>query len=348
VAKQTNRIGFLLFNDCDPLDVTGPAAMFKCASIQLLEDGRGNEALPEMFYFSPDGGLVGTCQGFAIACRPLSEIDGLGLGTVIVAGSYSADQTTDPRLAECIRRNKGAIGRIAGICTGAFVLGRAELLDGRRSVTHWLDCDALAAQFPCTEVDRNCIFIDDDGVWTAAGATAGIDMALAMIEQDYGHQLAQKVAERMVVALKRPGGHAQVSMALRSQEDEGPIGGLLRWIAANPEADLRAEALADRVHMSLRNFYRAFEDATGTPPAEWVEATRLELAKRLLEQTGEYAEQVAVRAGFMSYERMRRSFVRRLGASPLAYRARHEIAPERILPAHFAGPAVPLGRHTAA
>jgi transcriptional regulator GlxA family with amidase domain len=318
---QTNRIGFLLFEGCDPLDVTGPGAMFKCAEMQLRDDGR-SDPRPEMFYLSPDGGLVATCEGFSMETRPVSEMARLGLNTLIVAGSYSANETSDPRLEACVRDSRDVIARIAGVCTGAFVLARAGLLDGRRSVTHWMDCADLQQQCPATIVDPDCIFIDDDGVWTAAGATAGIDMALAMIEQDYGHGLAQKVDERMVVFLKRPGGQTQVSMALRGQEASGPIGELLKWIAANPDEDLRAEVLAERAHMSLRNFYRAFEQATGTPPAEWVEAMRLEAAKRLLEQTGEYAEQVAVKSGFTSYERMRRTFVKRVGASPLAYRGR--------------------------
>ena len=147
-------------------------------------------------------------------------------------------------------------------------------------------------------------------------------MALAMIEQDYGPQLAMGIARSMVVFLKRPGGHSQFSMALRSQVRSGPIGDLLDWIANNPNEDLRAETLAERAGMSLRNFYRSFEHATQMSPAEWVEASRLEVAKRLLEQTDEYAEQVAFHAGFGSYERMRRSFARCLGVSPLAYRDR--------------------------
>lgn len=340
MTRQTNRVGFLLFEGCDPLDVTGPGAMFKCAEMTLKDDGRSSERLPEMFYFSPDGGLVPTCEGFSMETRPSDEIAGFGLDTLIVAGSYSAHETSDPRLEACIRDNRDAIPRIAGVCTGAFVLGRAGLLDGRRSVTHWMDCESLQKQCPRTTVDADCIFIDDDGVWTAAGATAGIDMALAMIEQDYGHELAQKVAARMVVFLKRPGGQAQVSMALRGQDASGPIGELLKWIAAHPEEDLRAEALAERAHMSLRNFYRAFEQATGTSPAEWVEATRLEAAKRLLEQTGDYAEQVAVKSGFTTYERMRRTFVKRVGASPLAYRGRFprpHLAPELLEPASMNG-----------
>jgi transcriptional regulator GlxA family with amidase domain len=349
VTNETNRVGFLLFHDCDPLDVTAPAAMFKCTAVQLAEDGRTSEPQPKMFYFSPDGGPVETCQGFAIDTRPTSEIRSCALGTLIVCGSYHTDQTSDPRLTECLCQHSGSIPRIAGVCTGAFVLGRAGLLDGRRAVTHWLDCDALERDFPAAEVDRDGIFIDDGGIWTAAGATASIDMTLAMIEQDYGHDLAQKVAARMVVFLRRPGGHAQVSMALRSQDAEGAIGELLKWIAANPHADLRAETLAERACMSLRNFYRAFEEATGSSPANWVEAMRLEVAKRLLEQTGEYAEQVAVKAGFTNYERMRRTFVKRVGASPLAYRVGHPRPADHAAPFHLVhGPSAADGGAIAA
>lgn len=332
---QARRIGFLLFAGCDPLDVTGPGAIFKCAEVQLREDGRLSAPIPEMVYFSPDGGLITTCFGFSIQTQPVEEIGTSVLDTLIVSGSYSADDTADSRLAACVRENWPAIRRVAGVCTGAFVLARAGILDGRRSVTHWLDCERLQKTCPATFVDPDCIFIDDEGVWTAAGATASIDMALAMVEEDYGHELAQTVAARMVIFLKRPGGQAQVSMALRGQDAAGPIGDLLKWIADHPHEDLRAETLAEKVHMSLRNFYRAFEQATGSSPAEWVEAIRLEAAKRLLEQTGEYAEQVAVKSGFTNYERMRRTFVKRVGVSPLAYRGRY---PQPHNPAEIGAP----------
>jgi transcriptional regulator GlxA family with amidase domain len=287
--------------------------------------------------------VITTAQALPLVTQPVSEIPACRLDTLIVAGSFEVNLACDPRLPACISENRKSIRRIAAVCTGAFVLALAGVLDGRRAVTHWSDCEQLARDFPAIEVDPSCIFLDDEGVWTAAGASAGIDMALAMLEQDYGPDFALGVARSLVVFLKRPAGESQVSMALRGQDSIGPIGDLLRWIALNPDKDLRAETLAERANMSLRNFYRAFEDATNMSPAEWVEATRLEVAKRLLEQTSEYAEQVALKAGFVSYERMRRSFARHFGVSPLAYRSRQSRPILSPTPGNFVQP----GTHSA-
>jgi transcriptional regulator GlxA family with amidase domain len=320
MAKR-KPIGFLLYEGCDLLDVSGPAEAFKFAEVHLQRQDRADPA-PELFYFSPDGGQVSTAQDLPLITRPISDIAGCGLDTLIVVGSFDVNLACDPRLPACIAEHRGSIRRIAAVCTGAFVLALAGVLDGRRAVTHWADCDQLARDFPAIQVEADCIFVDDDGVWTAAGVTAGIDMALAMLEQDYGPDFAMGVARSMVVFLKRPAGDSQVSMALRGQDSSGPIASCSSGSRSIPTRTCAPRALAERAHMSLRNFYRAFEDTTRMSPAEWVEATRLEVAKRLLEQTDEYAEQVAVKAGFLTYERMRRSFARHLGVSPLAYRSR--------------------------
>lgn len=313
-------IGFLVYDACDLFDIAGPAEVFRFVENRLAE--RPNDPVPRSYYFSPDGGVVTSAQGLQMLTRPLSEVADCHLDTMMVVGSFNADRATDPRLAECVAQHRASVRRIAAVCTGAFVLARAGVLDGRRAVTHWQDCDALARDFPKVKVDPDCIFTEDDGVWTSAGITAGVDMALAMVEQDYGPEMALSVARVMVVFLKRPGGQSQVSTLLQSQEHIGPIRELLAWILANPGEDLRAEVLAERAHMSPRTFYRTFVQATGTTPAEWIEAVRLEVAKRLLEQTTEYAEQVAYKSGFGSYEHMRRTFVKRTGSSPLAYRER--------------------------
>jgi transcriptional regulator GlxA family with amidase domain len=314
-----HAIGFLVYEGCDLFDIAGPAEVFRFVENRLAS--RPDDPIPRAYYFSPDGGVITTGQRLPVVTRAINEIDRCNLDTLIVVGSFDADRTSDPRLVACIAHHAGSIRRIASVCTGAFVLARAGVLDGHRAVTHWQDCDALAQNFPAVTVDPSCIFIEDRRVWTSAGITAGIDMALAMVEQDYGPEMAMSVAQAMVVFLKRPGGQAQVSMALKSQEPAGQIRALVKWIMEHPGDDLRAEALAERAHMSLRNFYRAFEQATGTTPAEWVEAVRLEVAKRLLEQTDDLAEQIAFKAGFGSYEQMRRTFAKRLGSSPLAYRS---------------------------
>jgi len=318
-------IGFLVYEGCDLLDMAGPAEVFRF--VENLLASRPDDPVPRSHYFSPDGGVITTAQGLPMVTRPMSEIEDCDLDTLIVVGSFHADQESDPRLVECIARHRRTLRRVASVCSGAFVLARAGVLDGRRAVTHWQDCEALAEKFPGVTVDPSCIFVEDHGVWTSAGITAGVDMALAMVEQDYGPEMAMSVARVMVVFLKRPGGQSQVSMVLQSQEPSGQIHDLLKWIMEHPGEDLRAEVLAERAHMSLRNFYRAFEEATATTPAEWVEAVRLEVAKRLLEQTNENADQVAFKSGFASYEQMRRTFVKRIGSSPLAYRGRSPQAP---------------------
>jgi transcriptional regulator GlxA family with amidase domain len=319
---KPRRIAFLLFDQCDLLDVTGPAAVFDSAARSFLASGVTRQRLIELKYFSANGGPIMTRQELAVHTEPLPTPARGDIHTVIVAGGTGIEESCDERLVAWLREHHHAFHRVASVCTGAFVLALAGLLDGRRAVTHWQDCDELQRRFPEVEVNPNCIFTEDHGVWTSAGVSTGIDLALAMVEQDYGHELALTVARRLVLFLKRPGGQTQFSTALRGQAATGPLASLLRWIADNPGADLRAETLADRANMSLRNFYRAFVEATGSPPAEWVEATRLEAARQLLEQTSQNADQVALKAGFGSYERMRKTFTRRLGVSPAAYRER--------------------------
>lgn len=312
------RIGFLIYEGCDLFDIAGPAEVFRFVENRLSD--RPNDRVPRTYYFSPDGGVITTAQGLPVVTQPIDEIEASRLDTLIVVGSFEADKLSDPRLVDCVLKHRGSLRRLASVCTGAFVLARAGLLDGCRAVTHWQDCEALARDFPEVTVESDCIFVEDNGVWTSAGITAGIDMALAMVEQDYGPEMAMSVARVMVVFLKRPGGQAQVSTILQSQEPAGQIRDLLKWIADNPGDDLRAENLADRAHMSLRNFYRVFEEATATTPADWVEGVRFEIAKRLLEQTDDRVEQIAFKSGFASYEQMRRVFAKRAGTSPLAYR----------------------------
>jgi transcriptional regulator GlxA family with amidase domain len=319
---KQKRIAFLLFDQCDLLDVTGPAAVFHCALRCLIASGATRERPIALRYFSPEGGPVMTLQELTVQTAPLPNPARGDIDTVIVVGGVRVEECCDERLVAWLRAHHQAFRRVASVCTGAFILGLAGLLDGRRAVTHWEDCDELRRRFPSTQVHPDCIFTEDNGVWTSAGASTGIDLALAMLEQDYGHELALTVARRLVLFLKRPGGQTQFSTALRAQAVTGPLAPLLRWIADNPGADLRAETLAERAGMSLRNFYRAFVEATGSPPAEWVEATRLEVARQLLEQTSHNADQVALRAGFGSYERMRGTFTRRIGVSPAAYRQR--------------------------
>jgi transcriptional regulator GlxA family with amidase domain len=289
---------------------------------------------------SIDGGLIHTLQGVGVETCEAPDLSWGDFDTIIVTGGFADHRTCDQRLIGWVQRNHDKPRRIASACCGAFILAGAGVLNGHPATTHWEDCEHLQKSFPDIEVRPDCIYVQDGRVWTAAGISAGIDMALAMVEEDYGHALALLVARNLVVFLKRPGGQSQFSAPLQSQTSEGPLVPLLNWIIENPREDLRTEALAARANMSLRNFYRAFEAATGTSPAEWVEMARVEIAKRLLEQTGERVEQVAYKSGHSSYETMRKAFAKRLGVSPTAYRARFSrrratIAETPALPSFF-------------
>ena len=314
------RVAIVLAPDTDLIDIAGPACVFSSAARCLINLGASTTALYDMEYLSAFGGAAATRQGVALETRALDQADPASYDTIIVTGGDGDARPGEVDIAAWLANAQPQVRRIASVCTGAFFLARAGLLEGKRATTHWMDCGRLAQQFRSISVDGDAIFVEDDGVWTSAGATAGIDMALAMVERDHGHDLAMMVARMQVVFLKRHGGQSQYSLHLQSQETEGPLAPLLQWVIANPGADLTSQALADRANMSLRNFYRCFEAATGQNPAEWVEGVRIENAKRLLSQRARRAEQVALDSGFGSYERMRRAFMRRVGMSPLAYR----------------------------
>ncbi len=316
------RVAIVLPPEPDLIDVAGPSCVFSSAARCLMNAGASVDPLYKMDYLSVPGGLIGTRQGLMLDTRALHGANAADYDTIIVTGGDHTMASDSDAIASWLAGARPLVRRIASVCTGAFFLARAGLLHEKRATTHWMDCGQLALQFRSTSVDSDAIFVEDGGVWTSAGATAGIDMALAMVEQDYGHDLAMMVAKMQVVFLKRHGGQSQYSVHLQSQETQGPLAPLLRWIVAHPRADLTIEALAERANMSVRNFYRGFEAATGQSPGVWVEAIRIENAKRLLGQTTLKAEQVAVESGFGSYERMRRTFTRSLGISPRTYRKR--------------------------
>jgi transcriptional regulator GlxA family with amidase domain len=323
MSGDVKRIAMLLWNGCDLLDFSGPVAAFHSAARHLVRYGHADDLLYTMELLSIDGGAVRTLQGIVVETKK-APLPAAGMfDTLIVTGGIIAHPANcDPRLVEWVRRASPLARRVSSVCCGAFFLGAAGLLDGRRATTHWEDCNSLRDCFPLTDVQSDAIFVQDGKFWTAAGITAGIDMALAMIEEDHGHRLALMVARNLVVFLKRPGGQSQFSAMLQSQSTEGPLGSLLDWIVSHPSDDLRAEVLADRVNMSLRNFYRAFEAVTGSSPANWVEMARVETAKRLLSQGKEPVQQIAYSAGFVSYDTLRKAFVRRVGVSPTTYRER--------------------------
>jgi transcriptional regulator GlxA family with amidase domain len=301
------------------MDFGGPVSVLHCASNQMAAMGAPNPAY-DLVLLSMNGGPVKTLEGVVVQTVAAAQIAVGEFDTLIISGGLVDEASCDPLLVEWVRRNHSKVSRVTSVCSGAFILAATGLLDGRGATTHWEECDHLQRSFPKIKVQPDSIYVRDGKFWTAAGVTSGIDMALALVEEDFGRDLALIVARRLVVFLKRPGGQSQFSVPLQSQGVEGPLGSLLSWIVDHPCEDLRTEALASRMNMSLRTFYRTFESATGVPPAEWVEKARLEIARRLLEQSSEHIDQVAYRSGFCSTETMRKVFARRLGVTPSAYR----------------------------
>ena len=258
-----------------------------------------------------------------VADRSYRSVRG-SIDTLIVTGIDEPDDAKrDPELVRWLARMAPRTRRVVGLCTGSFVLAEAGLLDGRSATTHWAFCDELARRFPGVKVQPDPIYVRDGGVYTSAGATAGLDLVLALVEEDLGRRVALRVAQWMVVFLKRPGGQSQFSVQLSTQmADRQPLREMQSWVLDHPRADLSVEALARRVNMSPRNFFRVFVREVGMTPGRFVERVRVEAARRLLEETSRGVPDVAIASGFGSQEAMRVAFRRALGVSPKGYRSR--------------------------
>jgi transcriptional regulator GlxA family with amidase domain len=261
-----------------------------------------------------------------IDTAPISSVRPNQVDTLVIPGGPGIwELRQDGILMDWISQVLPKARRVASVCLGAFVLAWTGVLDGKRAVTHWRYCPRLADGFSRISVEPNAIFVKDGRVWTSAGVSAGIDLALAMIEEDFGHITALDVARRLVVFLKRPGGQSQFSTVLAAQASdvEGRFSALHAWIIENIAGDLKVEALARKAGMTPRTFARAYVSRTGMTPASGVEALRVETARLLLESKEiRGVVEVAQRAGFGDDERMRRAFMRHLGVSPSEYRSR--------------------------
>lgn len=312
------RIEILSFTGAQILDVAGPLQVFATAN-DLASLAR--TPLPYETAVVAAEGRIATTAGLDLAASRLPA-PGQPLHTLVVAGGRGVNAACrDAALVDWVRRRAETTERVASVCSGAFLLAAAGLLDGRRAVTHWGRCAEFSAMFPAVHLDPDPIFVRDGKVWTSAGVTAGIDLSLALVEADLGRKVALAIARQLVVFLKRPGGQAQFSSALSLQEQDGRFDQLHGWIVENLRGDLSLGALAEKVHMSLRSFARHYRQATGRTPARAVEEIRIETARRLLEQ-GLPVARVTQRCGFGSEETLRRAFLRRLGTSPQAYRER--------------------------
>ncbi|MGY2239495.1 GlxA family transcriptional regulator [Pseudomonas gingeri] len=313
-------IQVLAFPNVQVLDVTGPLQVFASANDLARSQGLPLPYAPRVI--AAQAGPVMSSAGLALVAEPLPAAT-TPCDSLIIAGgwgTYAAAE--DPLLVEWVRQQAACARRVASVCTGAFLLAASGWLDGRRVATHWTRCEQLAEQYPKLQVEPNPIFINDGPVWTSAGVTAGIDLSLALVEQDLGRPMALEVARHLVVFLKRPGGQSQFSATLSLQKSGNRFGDLHAWIAEHLAMDLSIPVLAQQVGMSERSFVRHYRTETGQTPARAIENLRVESARRLLSDTATPIKRIAARCGFGSEETLRRSFLRALGVTPQAYRER--------------------------
>ncbi len=326
---MTRRIGVLVFPDFQLLDAAGPMTAFEIAD-------RFQPGAYEVETLSRDGGLVRASGGVAIDSRPFSLAD--RFDTLLLSGG---EGTRGPAICaatlDFVRVVGTASRRVASVCSGAYILAESGLLEGRRATTHWNRTDHFRRAYPNVKLDADRIFVRDGPVWTSAGITAGIDLALALIGEDLGEDIARRTAQQLVVYHRRPGGQSQFS-ALLEMEAGGRFDPLLAWMRENLRRPLTVPDLAEQAKMSERTFLRAFTAEMGVTPAKAVERLRLEAARTLLESQPLQVEDVALETGFGDSERMRRAFLRAFGQPPQALRrCRPERGPGH--PPSSAGPA---------
>jgi len=328
-AKQPlrrRRVVFLVFTDVEIVDLCGPLDVFQHANNTLQLTGRDNEPGYETLVVALQAGRVKTAGGLEIIATHSCD-DELGeIDTLVVPGSPWIERAcAESRLTDWLQKTAPGVRRLVSVCTGAFLLAGAGLLDNRFVTTHWMYCDRLAVLHPSLRIDRDRIFVRDGHVYTSGGITAGIDLALSLIEEDLGREAPRFIAGLMVVFLRRPGGQNQFSIFLQAEAPNRPdIRELQAWILANPKEDHAVERLAARLNMSPRNFARQFLTESGMTPAKFVEHARVEAARCKLEQSNLLLDAIAAEMGFGSTERMQRSFQRLLNVSPQDYRARFQ------------------------
>lgn len=301
------------------LDLSGPLQALATVN-RLVDPGQRYE----VHVVSLDGGLVTTGCGLPVHTEALESLRDRRIDTLIVPGGCAGPRFEIPSALACwVGATAASVRRVASVCTGAFILAEAGLLTGRRAATHWHWVEQFADRFPAVQVDADRIFIKDGTVWTSAGVSAGIDLTLALIEEDLGHRVAIETARELVVFVKRAGGQSQFSVPLKAQGSrDARFADLHAWMAANLRGDLRVDVLAERAGMSARTFARTYASTVGRSPAKTVDAMRLEAASRTLEESALPLKAVATMAGYADEQALRRAFQRHLGIGPNDYRAR--------------------------
>lgn len=316
------------FERAQLLDVSGPVQTFASAN-EIVAEASG-EPPYRIAVVSRRGGPIYTSSGLPLVTQPAGRTVGAArIDTLIIPGGPGVHEALkDKHMITWVRQQSGHARRVASVCTGAFLLAEAGLLDGRRATTHWKSCGRLQERYPQIHVEHDPIYVNDGKIWTSAGVTAGIDLALALIEADLGRSIAMRVARQLVVFLNRPGGQSQFSAPLEAQaaaaDGNAPnhFAPLHGWIAGHLTGDLRVERLAERAGMSPRTFARVYAGTMGVTPARMVEKIRVEAVRRILEETNMPIKRIAAECGFGQEERMRRAFARQVGTTPAEYRAR--------------------------
>ncbi len=322
-ARNTRHVAIVAYPGVQSLDVTGPLEVF--AGAQLLIDAADRrEHRYQVRVLSRDGKPLRTSSGLTITPHASLSEARKPIDTLIVAGGYGhGAAASDPALLDWIADTSSRARRTASVCTGAFLLARAGLLDGRRATTHWAAAQELQRLHPKVLVDPEPIFVRDGSIWTSAGVTAGMDLALALVEEDLDRDAALLIARQLVLFLRRPGNQSQFSATLVAQQPQRePLREIQRAVLEDIAGDHSVDALALRAHMSPRHFARAFRAETGVTPARYVERVRLEAARQRLEATADPVAAIAAGCGFGTAETMRRVFLRTLEVAPAEYRRR--------------------------
>ncbi|HEV7689931.1 MAG TPA: GlxA family transcriptional regulator [Hyphomonadaceae bacterium] len=306
------KIGVMIFDDFQLLDAAGPISTFEMPS-------RLKPAPYEIQIIAPEPGQVRSSSGASMYADPLPRDP--KYDTLIVSGGWGTRKAMlDPKVQQFILKAAKSARRVCSVCSGAYILAAAGLLDGKRATTHWRRTPDFQQRFPKVKLEPNCIYTRDGKVWTSAGITAGIDLSLALIADDLGEDISRSAAQELVVYHRRPGGQSQFSAMLEIERTQGRFTPLLAWMRERLDEPLSVEDLAHQSNMSPRNFARAFAAETGVTPAKAVERLRLETAREQVENSHDPLDQIALHSGFRDPERMRRAFLRSFGQPPQALR----------------------------
>ncbi len=319
-ARRPVRVVLLAYDGMNLLDLAGPLQALTTANRGVEAGGPGRY---ETIVASSAGGPIITSAGLPVVTIPVSALAEVAIDTLIAPGGcWGEEFEVEPALREFIVARAASVRRLCSVCTGAFLLAAAGQLDGRKVATHWAWLDRLKGRHPELDVDADSIFIRDGGLWTSAGVSSGIDLTLALIEEDFGPRIAIDAARQMVVFMKRAGGQSQFSVPLAAQTRDHGFVELHAWMAANLGVDLSIARLAERAGMAPRTFARSYAAKVGRTPAKTVELMRLEAACRALEESDLPLKAIAVRSGYGDEQTLRRAFQRQLGTNPATHRAR--------------------------